>query len=133
MLSPDQRLRANKDFRCVYARAKSFVHPLAVIYVMRRTTDMGTADTLRPRVGFVVSKKQGRAATRNRIKRRLREAVRQAGVADLGSYDIIFVARKRLFNAPWEDVVGAIDALMARSDIRTTAAVTGPPEKADIP
>lgn len=120
MLPPDQRLRANKDFRCAYARAKSHVHPLAVIYVMRRAqAKPGSSDTaLCSRIGFVVSKKQGGAAIRNRIKRRLREAVRaRIGALTAEPYDVIFVGRKRLYAAEWTDVVKAIDELLIRSGL----------------
>src|ERR1700722_12904247 len=120
MLPSDQRLRSNKDFRCVYARSKSHVHPLAVIYVMRRTG--GSAEPIANRVGFVVSKKQGCAVIRNRIKRRLREAVRERWhELDGKPHDIIFVGRKRLYSAGSQEVTDAVDELLKRSGLLKSA------------
>lgn len=115
MLPSEKRLRANRDFRTVYARGRSQVHALAVIYVWRRTGDaVGAAPGLR--IGFVVSKKQGDAVVRNRIKRRLREAVRLR-LPDLreGAYDIIFVGRSKLQTALWTEVGSAVEELLRRS------------------
>lgn len=112
MLPVQQRLRDNRDFRRVYARGRSYVHHLAVLYVLRRTNE---SVTTRPgwRIGFVVSKKQGKATARNRIKRRLREAVRlRQPVLREGPFDLIFVARGRLRAAAWPEVREAVDTLL---------------------
>jgi ribonuclease P protein component len=130
MLPSDQRLRANKDFRSVYARAKSHVHPLAVIYALRRTkVQSADADqSLLTRFGFVVSKKQGCAVIRNRIKRRLREAV-QARIQSINGdpYDVVFVARERLYTAEWQEVIDAVDDLLRRSGLIRPAQCTSQP------
>ena len=117
MLPAEQRLRENRDFRIVYARGRSHVHGLAVIYTLRRTGANAQAAPGR-RIGFVVSKKQGDAVVRNRIKRRLREAVR-IRLSELreGPDDIIFVGRGRLKSAAWEEVRAAVDELLRRADL----------------
>ena len=117
MLPTEQRLRNNRDFRAIYARGRSYVHPLAVLYSVRRTGDAVTAAPGR-RIGFVVSKKQGDAVVRNRIKRRLREAVRLR-LSDLrdGPYDVIFVGRGRLKTALWSEVQAAVDELLRRAGL----------------
>ncbi len=125
MLPPDQRLRANKDFRRVYARARSHVHPLAVIYALRRVKVQNgdSSEVLQSRFGFVVSKKQGCAVIRNRIKRRLRDAVRSRN-SSIGCgepYDVVFVARKGLHTADWAEVIGAVDDLLRRSGLTKAA------------
>ncbi len=62
-----------------------------------------------PRFGFTVTKRMGKAVTRNRIKRRLREAVRFVGpdYAKPG-YDYVLIARhgalKRAFSEVLEDL-----------------------------
>ncbi|HZT41363.1 MAG TPA: ribonuclease P protein component [Chthonomonadaceae bacterium] len=112
MLPVHQRLRDNRDFRRIYARGRSYVHSLAVLYVLRRVGESAQAASGQ-RIGFVVSKKQGKAAARNRIKRRLREAVRLRRPAlREGPFDLIFVARGRLRTATWPEVRAAVDTLL---------------------
>ena len=117
MLPAEQRLRENRDFRGIYSRGRSHVNSLAVIYSLRRTGESGQAAPGR-RIGFVVSKKQGDAVVRNRIKRRMREAVRLR-LADLreGPFDIIFVGRGRLKNASWAEVQTAVEELLRRAHL----------------
>ena len=117
MLPAEQRLRENRDFRTIYARGRSHVHRLAVIYSLRRAGENAQSPPGR-RIGFVVSKKQGDAVVRNRIKRRLREAVRlRLGDLREGPFDLIFVGRGRLKSAPWAEVQAAVDELLRRANL----------------
>ncbi|MCO5732600.1 ribonuclease P protein component [Rhizobium sp. SSA_523] len=62
-----------------------------------------------PRVGFTVTKKQGNAVERNRMKRRLREAVRHsAGFAMNEGHDYVIVARRDMLNAPFAELAAAL-------------------------
>ena len=120
MLPTEQRLRANRDFRLIYARGRSFANPVAVLHVMYRAGQYAAAAP-GLRIGFVVSKKQGGAVVRNRIKRRLREAVRLR-LPDLreGTYDVIFVGRSQAHAAAWPDLVEAVKDLLRRGSLMRT-------------
>lgn len=62
-----------------------------------------------PRCGFTVTKKHGNAVERNRMRRRLKEAVRlSAGFAMEPGHDYVIVARRDLLNAPFERLVGGL-------------------------
>ena len=117
MLPVEQRLSENQDFRAIYSRGRSFAHSLTVLYVMRRQGAAADVAAGR-RIGFVVSKKQGNAVARNRIKRRLREAVRLC-LPDIraGQFDLIFLGRKPLKSADWMDIQKAISELLGRADL----------------
>ncbi len=117
MLPAEQRLRENRDFRLVYARGRSHANSLAVLYVMRRTGEHANVVPGR-RIGFVVSKKLGDAVVRNRIKRRLREAVRLR-LPDLreGPFDVILVGRTGAKGAEWEAVQTAVAELLRRGGL----------------
>ena len=115
MLPANQRLQRNQDFRRVYKRGREYVHPLAVLYVMRRTGEEA-AQVPGRRVGFVVSKKQGNAVVRNRIKRRLREAMRlMLDELKPGAVDLVFVGRGRLKTATWPEIQEGVRVLLQRS------------------
>lgn len=81
-------LRCNKDFRTLYYRGKSQIHPGLVTYV--RKNRYGTA-----RMGITTGKKIGTAVMRNRCRRVIREAYRALLPEIVGGWDIVFVARTR--------------------------------------
>jgi ribonuclease P protein component len=118
MLPAGNRLRENREFRHIYARARSHVSPLAVAYVLKRKSGAADSAVSGCRFGFVVSKKQGKATDRNRIKRRMREAIRlRWDQYQNASFDIVLVGRKRMQEAPWEQALETIDDLMLRSGV----------------
>ena len=78
----------NRDFRRLYARVKSLVTPVLVVYVSRnRTRNL--------RVGITTSKKIGNAVKRSRARRVIREALRAVAPEIRTGYDLILVARAK--------------------------------------
>jgi ribonuclease P protein component len=56
-----------------------------------------------PRVGFTVTRKQGNAVERNRIRRRLREAIRSDPARDMkAGNDYVIVGRRDVLTAPFD-------------------------------
>jgi ribonuclease P protein component len=76
------RLRKHADYQRVYkASRKQFSKQMAYFFVVRPKLGadgkaLRDADGSSPRVGLTVGKVMGKAVDRNRIKRRMREAVR---------------------------------------------------------
>lgn len=65
--------------------------------------DRGTEDA--PRFGITVTRKTGNAVVRNRIRRRLREAVRVRAADDMApGTDYVIVGRRDVLDAPFEDL-----------------------------
>ena len=59
-------------------------------------------DGLSPRVGFTVTKKVGNAVVRNRIRRRLKEAVRTHAASDMApGNDYVIVGREDVLTIPF--------------------------------
>lgn len=117
MLPSEQRLRENRDFRRIYSQGRSYANELCVLYVWRR---QGAAqeEAAGRRIGFVASKKQGKAAVRNRIKRRLREAVRlKLPQLRAGTYDLVFMCRKGLAEADWQAIQSASTSLLRKANL----------------
>lgn len=67
------------------------------------------------RVGFTVTKKVGGAVERNRIKRRLREAVRIAPDLELQpTHDYVIVARRAALEVPFATLTSGLVAAVAK-------------------
>ncbi|TDK35689.1 ribonuclease P protein component [Rhizobium deserti] len=64
-----------------------------------------------PRVGFTVTKKHGNAVERNRMRRRLRAAVKQsAAIAMKNGHDYVIVARRDVLTAPFAEMTAQLIA-----------------------
>jgi ribonuclease P protein component len=104
------RLRTNADFQRLRREGRSQVHPLLVILMMPNGLECS-------RFGFAVGRRLGKAVDRNRIKRRMREAVRvriQRGEIVAG-WDVVFIARRPAQNASFHQVDEAIGLLLRRA------------------
>ena len=76
----------NNDFRRIYARGKSYVSPLVVVYALKNRTK-------NVRVGITTSKKVGNAVQRKRSRRVIREAFRALAPRVRPGFDLVLVAR----------------------------------------
>lgn len=76
----------NNDFRRIYARGKSYVSRLVVVYALKNRTK-------NVRVGITTSKKVGNAVQRNRSRRVIREAFRALAPRVRPGFDLVLVAR----------------------------------------
>ena len=71
------RLLRHADFERVYKQGRKHFSPsITVFYLLRQAVPEGSKGTVGLRVGFTVGRALGGAVHRNRMKRRLREAVR---------------------------------------------------------
>ncbi len=97
-LPPPKRLRKRAEFLAV-RRGEKRRGRLVLVEALDR------GDGLSPRVGYTVTKKVGNAVVRNRVRRRLREAVRVRAAADMAAgHDYVIVGRKDVLNASFEQL-----------------------------
>ncbi|MCX5516612.1 ribonuclease P protein component [Kaistia algarum] len=115
-----QRLKQRAEFVAVAGGARAPRRGfLLQMGKQRRGTDAA-------RFGFTVTKKTGNSPERNRIRRRLREAVRLAGAehAEPGA-DYVLVGRRAALSQPFEsllgDLVSGLAALRGGANRRSPA------------
>ncbi len=102
------RLTRSTDFQRVRRGGKSYAHPLLVLVVAPNTLD-GV------RVGVAASQTVGKAVQRNKAKRRIRAGVRQLLPSIKPGWDLVFLARKPIVQASFQELCAAIRALLVRS------------------
>ena len=110
MLPAERRLRTHRDYRTAYARGRTYGNELIVMKVCRRDPGAGPA-----RIGFVVTKKQGNAVVRNRIRRRLREVLRRRLPLLSGPVDLVITGKAGARTADWHALCASVDDLLGRA------------------
>ena len=116
------RLLKHSDFDRVYKQGRRHFSAHLTVFYLRQAEGASLEDGLPkkgPRVGFTVGRVLGGAVERNRIKRRLREAVRQRRALLQGagacSVDVVINPKKSVltekFSVVLEEVGRALDVV----------------------
>ncbi len=79
------------------------------------------SDAPGPRLGFTVTKKEGGAVERNRIRRRLKEAARLAGPGEVPPCDAVLLGRRAALDAPFQTLVADIKQALVTAVRRASA------------
>ncbi len=102
-----ERLKKRRDFQAAAKGQKAARR--AFILEARHRGDEGP-----PRFGFTVSKRvAARAVERNRIRRRLKEAARQAAPEARRGHDYVLVGRRAALGEPFADITAALHAALS--------------------
>jgi ribonuclease P protein component len=127
------RLRKHADYQRAYASARkrqsasmswfvapqSSAHPSSDNCVRLEATG-GTTSEIGPRVGLTVGKIMGKATDRNRIKRRMREAIRRHVNLLPAGFDLIFHPRRTVLTMDFMQLEAEIVRILQQA--RTEAA-----------
>ena len=104
-----KHLLRHADFQRVYQSGRRQFTGNMTVFFLRRTpaaADAVASDSLR--VGFTVGKVLGGSVERNRIKRRMREAVRTSWPAVDAPVDVVFHPRKSVLGMPYAEVASEV-------------------------
>jgi ribonuclease P protein component len=99
-----------QDFSAVQERGTSRSHPLLIVRTLR--TDLETT-----RFGLATSRRLGGAVIRNRLRRRLREALRVMAPSFQPGWDVLIIARPALVEADHDALVGTLRRLLSRGGV----------------
>lgn len=101
-------LNQPKQYKLVYEKGSSLKNSFLVLKVMPNSLIV-------TRYGFSVSRKVGKAVTRNKIKRWLREIMRGAPVKP--GWDLVFIARPKVIEAEYWELKEAVASLLYRAQL----------------
>jgi ribonuclease P protein component len=105
-------IKNRRDFLAAN-HAQKFVTSCFILQMRERPADHPVKDSAR--VGFTVTKKMGNAVARNRIKRRLREALRKAAPPMKEGVDYVIISRTKALTCEFSELTR--DMLFAFSRI----------------
>lgn len=111
MLPKENRLTRPRDFARARRFGRSSGSQLLILYAL-------PTQSIDRRIGFSVSKRVGKATIRNRVKRRLREAVRSQLATVPPGYDLVFIARPPSAEATYRQLEEAVAYLLRKSGIK---------------
>lgn len=105
-----EKLKSNSDFGKVYKKGRYTADALVVVHYLPN-------DLQYSRIGFSVSKKVGNSVTRNLVKRRLREILRQLYPRIYSGYDIVISARMGAEKASYASLTKSTRQALLRSSL----------------
>ncbi|HSY68607.1 MAG TPA: ribonuclease P protein component [Edaphobacter sp.] len=130
------RLRKHADYQRVYkAGRKQFAKQMTYFFTLRPQlgpdgTPLRDANATSPRVGLTVGKVMGKAVDRNRIKRRMREAVRKNLSTLSAPVDIVLHPRRSVidleFTALDREVASVFRAIQNAAEKQRSSAPKSP-------
>lgn len=107
MLHKENRLTDKQSFDLAIKRGTRYTSPNFIAYIIK----LPARDT-GPRAGIIVSKKiSKKAVERNRIKRVIREALKQKIIGIRQEYDIVVLATKNIKGKGSNDIAEDLDIM----------------------
>lgn len=103
-----QRLRQRQEFAKVYRRGRPYRSDLLIMRAVRTDEPLS-------RFGFTVSRAVGNAVIRNRVRRRMREAIGSLGIAS--GWDIVFNSRVNIAQASYAQIRETMRMLLQRAEL----------------
>ncbi len=106
----EEYLTKPEQYTLVYSKGSSWASSLLVMKALPNGLALS-------RCGFSVSKRVGKAVTRNRVKRLLREILRLTPIKP--GWDVIFIARPAAATADYANLGKSVERLLSRAQLLT--------------
>jgi len=110
-----QYLTKREQFTNVYDNGASWVDRLVVLKILRNGKDIS-------RYGFSISSRVGGAVVRNRVKRRLREILRDMPLKT--GWDIVIIARPPAAKTNYHHIGNSVRALLNKARLLKTDSIS---------
>jgi ribonuclease P protein component len=111
-LAKSARLLKHADFERVYKNGQRHFSAHFMVFYASRSTPVG-AGAGSPRIGFTVSRALGGAVVRNRLRRRMREAVRRHLRNLAAPLDVVIHPRKSLLTVRFAQLSTEVERAFA--------------------
>ena len=105
-----ESLKKSEAFKKVYNNKRSVSNRLLVLYILRNDQEIN-------RVGISISRKVGKAVTRNRIKRLIKEYMRLNEEKMKVGYDLVVVVRAAAAEADFREISESLSDLLDKQRI----------------
>lgn len=105
-----ETIKENRIFRLLYRKGRKFVTDRLVLYVLPNKSEENF-------IGLTVSKKIGKAVTRNRIRRLLRESYRKYENNLKKGFNIVVVARTKAAYSSFSEIDSSLYNLIEISGL----------------
>lgn len=112
------RLRERNRFAQVRQEGRCWTEALVVLCVLPNQLPYS-------RFGFSVSKRVGKAVVRNRVRRRMREAIRLRQAQIAPGFDVVFIARPAAAQATYAEIARACERILRRAELMALPSLSG--------
>jgi ribonuclease P protein component len=106
-----ERIRKNTEFIATMKGKRLSADGLSLFYTRNEKGIF--------RIGISVSKKLATAVKRNKLKRQIRNCVMRTLRDWTMGFDLVFVARRELMNAGYEQILKTVEAVLKRTALRS--------------